>query len=235
MMIRTIGYLYKQFGYNLKIVFAGKFAWFMIAALAVFLFIIFEIAWNHQDVTEYSVIYMFMLFPSILLIFYPTVFGIQNDRDSRILELIFGIPDYRYKVWGLRLAMFFVVVHLITVLFIILAGILLAPVPVYRIALQLLFPILFYGNFAFMFSAITRSGNGTATLFIIFALLPLFFGNMIENTMWDPYLNPFKNPDGMHPVIWASTILKNRLFLSISAVIFLMTGLLKLQDREKFL
>ena len=41
-----------------------------------------------------------LMFPSMLLIFYPAVFGIQNDEDSRILEILFGIPDYKYKVWG---------------------------------------------------------------------------------------------------------------------------------------
>lgn len=43
--------------------------------------------------------YSMLLVPSILLIFYPTCFGIQNDQDAKTLEIIFGIPNYRYKIW----------------------------------------------------------------------------------------------------------------------------------------
>lgn len=32
-------------------------------------------------------------------IFYPAIFGMQNDVDNRILEILFGIPDYKCKVW----------------------------------------------------------------------------------------------------------------------------------------
>ncbi len=50
------------------------------------------------------------MFPCVLLVFYPAVFGIQNDEDSRILEILFGIPDYKYKVWGVRLLMIYVAI-----------------------------------------------------------------------------------------------------------------------------
>lgn len=91
--------------------------------------------------------------------FYPAVFGIQNDEDSRILEILFGIPDYKYKVWGVRLLMIYVAIFVILIVFSWLATLLLYPVNLLEMSAQLMFPILFFGNLAFMFSTITRSGN----------------------------------------------------------------------------
>jgi len=226
-------YIYKLVRYNLKIIFAGRFLWFLFAALAVFVLFMVQAAWNPSELNE-AVAYNIMLFPALLLVFYPTTFGIQNDEDSRILELIFGIPDYRFKVWGFRLLMNFVSVFAILIVFSYLANYLLCPVHPLKLAVQLMFATLFYGSLAFMFSTITRSGNGTAVVLIIFCLLPIFFREMLLNTMWDVYLNPFDKPEWIHPVIWEMTVIKNRTFLTISSLFFIMTGLLNLQGREKF-
>jgi hypothetical protein len=102
--------------YNLKIIFAGKFIWFFLAALAFFVFLLFETAWEQSEIDE-STIYDILIFPSLLLIFYPSVFGIQNDEDARVLELIFGIPDYRYKVWSTRLLIIYGATYFILLLF----------------------------------------------------------------------------------------------------------------------
>jgi hypothetical protein len=222
--------------YNLKIIFAGKFFWFLLAAFAFFAFFMFQQAWNRAEINEGS-IYNLLLFPCLLLIFYPVVFGIQNDEDNRILEIIFGIPNYRYKVWGVRMLMIYVANYFILIVFAYVARLLLYPVNIFEMAFQLLFPMLFFGNLAFMFSTTTRSGNGTAVIMIIFGLLFFIFMNanrQIAHTYWNVFLNPFSIPSNIHPVIWQNTILKSRLFLLIGAVVWLMIGFLNLQKREKF-
>ena len=88
--------------YNLKIIFAGRFIWFLLAAFAFFLFFAIQTVMNRGILSE-GIVYNLLIFPGILLIFYPSVFGIQNDDDSRMLEILFGIPNYRYKVWLVRL------------------------------------------------------------------------------------------------------------------------------------
>ena len=60
--------------------------------------------------------YSMLLVPSILLIFYPTCFGIQNDQDAKIIEIIFGIPNYRYKIWLFRLLIAYMICFIITLL-----------------------------------------------------------------------------------------------------------------------
>lgn len=222
--------------YNLKIIFAGKFFWFFLAAFAFFAFFMFQLAWNRAEINEGS-IYGLLLFPCLLLIFYPVVFGIQNDEDNRILEIIFGIPNYRYKVWGVRMLMIYVANYFILVIFAYIARILLYPVNPFEMGIQLIFPMLFFGNLAFMFSTITRSGNGTAVIMIVLGLLFFIFmgsNNQMSNSYWNVFLNPFSMPNETHPLIWQNTLLKSRLFLSIGGIIWLMIGFLNLQKREKF-
>jgi len=226
----------KTVRYNLKIIFAGKFFWFLLAAFSFFAFFMFQQAWNREEINEGS-IYNLLLFPCLLLIFYPVVFGIQNDEDNRILEIIFGIPNYRYKIWGIRMLMVYVANYFILILFAYIARLLLYPVNIFEMAAQLIFPMLFFGNLAFLFSTITRSGNGTAVIMIILGLVFFMFmntGNTIGNTFWNVFLNPFSTPRDIHPTIWQDTILKSRIFLLISGIVWLMLGLLNLQKREKF-
>ena len=229
--------------YNLKIIFAGKFFWFLLAALAFFAFFMFQLAWNRGEINE-AAIYSMLMFPCLLLIFYPVVFGIQNDEDNRILEIIFGIPNYRFKVWGVRMLMVYVANFFILILFAYIARILMYPVNIVEMAAQLIFPMLFFGNLAFMFSTITRSGNGTAVLMIISGLFLFIVLNTggdganpsssISNSFWNVFINPFTIPNNIHPMIWQDTLLKSRIFLVIGGVVFLMIGLLNLQKREKF-
>ena len=222
--------------YNLKIIFAGKFFWFLLAAFGFFAFFMFQQAWNRAEINEAS-IYSLLLFPCLLLIFYPVVFGIQNDEDSRILEIIFGIPNYRYKVWGVRMLMIYVANYFILIVFAYVARILLYPVNAFEMAAQLIFPMLFFGNLAFMFSTITRSGNGTAVLMIVLGLVFFVFVNangQMANSFWNVFLNPFSIPGDIHPMIWKNTLLKSRLFLVIGSIVWLMVGFLNLQKREKF-
>lgn len=228
--------LSKVVKYNLKIIFAGKFIWFLLAAFVFFAYFMFQSAWNRMEVNE-GLIYNLLMFPCVLLVFYPAVFGIQNDEDSRILEILFGIPNYKYKVWGVRLLIIYVAIFFILVVFSYLATLLLYPVNPFEMAIQLMFPLVFFGNLAFMLSTITRSGNGTAVLTIILAILLLITSEMdfIQHSFWNILLNPFKVPDNFLPVIWEGLIVKNRIFLLIGGSVWMMIGLLNLQKRERFI
>ncbi|MDR2472341.1 MAG: hypothetical protein LBD53_02090 [Tannerella sp.] len=220
--------------YNLKIIFAGKFFWFMLAAFGFFAFFMFNTAWEREEVSE-ATIYNLLLFPCLLLIFYPVVFGIQNDEDNRILEIIFGIPNYRYKIWGVRMLMVYVSNYFILVLFAYISRFLLYPVNSFEMSAQLIFPMLFFGNLAFMFSTITRSGNGTAVVMIIIGLLFFILSDALRNSYWNVFINPFRIPTNIHPLIWSETLMKSRIFLFLGGIVWLMAGLLNLQKREKFM
>ena len=248
-MKRYLALGYKLIQYNLKIIFAGKFVWFLLASFAFFGYFMFMAVWNREEINEAS-IYNILFFPCLLLIFYPVVFGIQNDEDNRILEIIFGIPNYRYKVWGLRMLMVYVANYFILVFFAYAARLLLYPINIMEMSAQLIFPMLFFGNLAFMFSTITRSGNGTAVLMILIGLSFYIIMNMsiggggggggsnpvstISTSFWNVFINPFETPANIHSMIWQNTLIQSRIFLILGGIVFLMLGLLNLQKREKF-
>jgi len=224
---------YKMIRYNLRIIFANRFIWFLIAAFGFFLFVSIQTVYNGETLSE-GTIYDILIFPGILLIFYPSVFGIQNDDDSRMLEILFGIPNYRYKVWLVRLMMIYILVYIITVLFAVVASILLYKIDVFEMAYQLMYPVIFLGSMAFMFSTVIKNGNGTAVIMVLIGVALLILVDTVERTQWNVFLNPFQIPNNLNEVIWQGTISKNRIFMGVGMIVFILYGLFNLQKREKF-
>ena len=118
--------------YNLKIIFANKFIYFLLASFSIFLLIatinLFDTEWYPSE----STVYYLLLFPGLLLIFYPSAFGIQNDMDSRMIEMLFGIPNYRYKVWLVRLVIIYIMVLAMLIFLCILSSLTLVPVSIFE-------------------------------------------------------------------------------------------------------
>jgi hypothetical protein len=206
----------------------------VIAALLFFILLSVSLVFNSPGYDSSSV-YGILFFPGILLVFYPTVFGIQSDADTRILEILFGIPDYRYKVWLVRLCMIFLLTWAFLYLFCWVGYYGLTPFPVFEMSWQLMFPVCFLGCLAFLVSTIIKNGNGTAVVMIIIGVFLMILSNTLDRTQWNVFHNPYSIPRQMNEVIWAQISQKNRLFLSISSIIFLLGGLTNLQKREKFL
>lgn len=223
----------KMIRYNLRIIFANRFIWFLVAAFGFFLFVSIQTVYNGGTLSE-GTIYDILIFPGILLIFYPSVFGIQNDDDSRMLEILFGIPNYRYKVWLVRLIMIYVLVYIITVLFAVVASFLLYKIDVFEMAYQLMFPVIFLGSMSFMFSTIIKNGNGTAVVMVLIGVALLMLADAVERTQWNVFLNPFEIPQNLNEVIWQGIISKNRIFMGVAMIVFVLYGLFNLQKREKF-
>jgi hypothetical protein len=219
--------------YNLKIIFANRFIWFLLSAFAFFVFFAIQSVLERNTIDDGS-IYNLLIFPGILLMFYPSAFGIQNDDDSRMLEILFGIPNYRYKVWLVRLIMIYVLIFLILLLFAGAASVLLYNVNLIEMAYQLMYPIVFLGSMAFMFSTIVKNGNGTAVVMVLIGVALLILSESLERTQWNVFLNPFELPNNMNQVIWQGIVFKNRIFLGIGMIVFILYGLYNLQKREKF-
>jgi len=220
--------------YNLKIIFAGRFFWFVLASLVFYILLSLQLVFNVPGFNS-SNVYGILLLPGILLVFYPTVFGIQNDADSRILEILFGIPDYRYKVWLIRLFMIFLLTWAILYVFCWVGYFGLTPFPVFAMSFQLLFPVLFLGCLAFLVSTMVKNGNGTAVVMILIGVFLMMMSDTLAKTQWNVFHNPYSIPNQMNEMVWAQVSQKNRIFLGIGSVISLLGGLTNLQRREKFL
>ncbi len=227
--------LRKLVQYNMRIIFGNRFIWFFLASLGFYIFIAVMAVLENGNLNE-EFVYNTLLFPGILLVFYPMSFGIQNDSDAGILEILFGIPDYRYKVWLVRMIMIFILVFLIILFYSILAKIFLSDISIFEMAYQSMYPLLFIGCLAFMFSSLIRNGYGTMAVMVILGVILFFISkNLMQNTQWDIFLNPFDIPRNLNETIWIGIMLKNRVFLLVGSIIFLLYGLINLQKRERFI
>jgi len=206
----------------------------VLAAFLFFTFIITITIIEDPDFNE-AVIYGFLVFPGLLLIFYPMVYGIQNDDDSKMLETIFGIPNYRYKVSLLR---FLLTIGVAFVILFVLGHI--ANLTLYRFNIlpmlgQVLFPIVFLSAMAFMLSTLIKNGNGTAIVMVIISFIFFVFAEELEYSAYNVFLNPFSEPRDMSEFIWLTIIFKNRLYLLVATTLCLLYGMFNLQFREKFI
>jgi len=98
-----------------------------------------------------------------------------------------------------------------------------------------MFPIYFLGSMAFLFSTIVKNGNGTAVVMVIIGVVLLILSSVLEQTMWNVFLNPLSIPNRLNEMIWHELAVKNRLFLATGTLLFVLYGLFNLQKREKFI
>lgn len=221
--------------YNLKIIFAGKFIFFLAAAIGVFVGVSILNLVGGEAALSQGTVYWLLLVPGFLLVFYPTVFGIQNDADSRMIEILFGIPNYRYTVWLLRFLIMYALTFAILLVLSTLSALLMAEVPAFSMALQVMAPVLFFGSAAFMVSTFVANGGGTAVIMIVASIGLWIAQSFIGRSPWNPLLNPYSMPQNVNEMVWAETVRNNRMFLLAVVLAALLVSLLNLQKRERFI
>ena len=224
----------KMILYNLRIIFANKFIWFLTGSVLFYLGLSVIYVFSNE-VSRMSDLYGIFIFSGILLVFYPSVFGIQNDQDARTIEILFGIPNYRYKVWLVRIILIFVIAWLIMFLFTFLSSVLIVKFQVVKVTTQVMIPVLFLGMMAFMLSTVVRNGNGTAVIMIIFGIIFMIMSDALRKSQFNVFLNPFDPAYDVNETTWAIITMKNRIFLVTGTIVFLLGALLNLQKREKFM
>lgn len=230
----SIQNLIKLSRYNLKIIFGGKFIYFILAALGFYLFIGALMAFDDGFIRQADA-FGLLVFPSILLVFYPSAFSIQNDVDQRTIEIIFGIPDYRYKVWLVRFILIILVVFVLLFPFTAITHYALISIPIFKMVLQLMVVVLFTSTLGFCISTLVKNGNATAVIMVVIGVVFLILAEPLQYSKFNIFLNPFAHPRRINEIVWVETIRHNRLILIISSAVLLLIGLLNLQKREKFL
>lgn len=219
--------------YNLMIVFGSKFIYFLIAAVAFYFMIIGIMLFEDSAIQEYD-IFNTIIFPGILIIFYPVIFSIQNDKDARMLEIIFGVPNYRYKVYLLRFAISLLLLFVIMLLMSWFAVFALLKIRVLYVTYQLMYPLLFIACVSFLFATWVKNANATAVIMVIIGLFFMILSEDLEYSKWNIVLNPFDTPSDLSHTVWQNVINQNRLMLIVGSVISLLGSMVNLQKREKF-
>jgi hypothetical protein len=133
------------------------------------------------------------------------------------------------------LAMIYILIFIIITLFSAIASVLLYKINILEMAYQLMYPIVFLGSMSFMFSTVVKNGNGTAVVMVLIGVALLILIDAVERTQWNVFLNPFEIPNNLNQVIWQGLISKNRIFLGVGMLVFILYGLFNLQKREKFI
>ena len=220
--------------YNIKIIFGNKFLYFMLAAFGFFaIFVTFNL-FRNDEITQ-ATAYSILAFPCVLLVFYPMCFGLQNDQDAKITEIIFGIPNYSYKVWLFRLIIAYGICFIITFLLAALTWWVIVDVPVMRLTMQCMALALFIGTLSFMFSSYIKNGSGTAVVVIIVSIVFFMLQDSLSGTRWDVFLNPFNVPLDKNPQIFYDNLFNNRVVMCIASIVFILVGLNNTRNREKFI
>lgn len=220
--------------YNAKIIFGNRFFYALAISVAMFLLITSFYIFGNDNVAVEDM-YDLLRVPGLLLLIYPTLMGIQNDADSRTLEIIFGIPDYRFKVWLVRIIMVFVLVFIFLIPLAALLNFAVLSFPVFPMIMSLMPLLLFAGSLGFALSCIIKNGMGAAVFFIVLGIVLMIVFKNFSDTFWNIYLNPYSEHGKINDVVWDEMLTKNRIFLLVSTVVFILAGLNSLQNREKFL
>ncbi len=225
--------IYNSIVYNLKIVFANKFIYFFIAAFAFFLMIIGIMLFSDSNPGDED-IFNTLIFPGILILFYPVIFNIQNDKDSRMLEIVFGIPNYRFRVYLVRFVISMMLLFIILVFMAWFSVFAVARIPVFYMVYNLMYPLLFLASLSFLLSTIIKNASGTAVIMVIIGLFFFIMDEPLEYSKWNIFLNPFNIPTDISHTVWKNVLYQNRLMLIIGSVIAILWAMINLQKREKF-
>ena len=218
--------------YNVGHVFAGKFVYFLLLAVLVFLISVVVHAFEVEVPPGQEDIFFFLLAPGVLLVFYPSAYAIQADADARMLEILFGIPDYRYKVWLVRHLVQQLVVALLLAILALFCRFTLAEFSVWQMVFHLLLPIFFLSSLAFSLASLTRSGNAAAVVLVLLGAFFLILAEPLKDSAWNLFHNPFADTGQMS--FRGDTTFYNRVYLLVGSISTTLLGLLRLQQREKF-
>ena len=220
--------------YSAGHLFAGKFVYFLLLATVLFLAVVLIYTLNESTPPGPAAVYFFLLAPGALLVFYPSAYTVQSDADARMLETLFGIPDYRFKIWLVRHLVQQLAVALLLLLLALLCNLALADFSVPLMVFHLMFPLFFLSSLGFGVATLTRSGNGTAAVLVVLALFSLVLYEPLRDISWYLCYNPFRQADAATALLRDETTLYNRIYLLVGAILAILFGLLRLQQREKF-
>ena len=234
MRLRWIGSLAAFVRYSASQVFARKFIFFLLLALLTFCVVVVVHTLQEEIPPNAASVYYFLLVPGLLLTLYPSAYAVQSETDARMLETLFGIPDYRFKVWLARHLVQHLVIAGILLLLAQLCDLALADLPVWEMVFHLMFPIMFLSSVGFMLATLFRSGNGAAAIMLLVGIVFWMSHGAFDGSRWSIYINPFEQAGASDYIARNTEVYYNRAYLGVGIVLTTLLALLRLQRRELF-
>lgn len=151
-----------------------------------------------------------------------------------MLEILFGIPNYRYKVYLVRFLLSILLLLLIMTLMSWIVVFTVIRIPVFQMVYELMYSLIFLASLSFLFTTLIKNASGAAVVMVIIGLVFLILAEPLQSSKWNIFLNPFDVPSNMSYAIWQNVLYQNRMMLVVGSVISILWSLINLQKREKF-
>ncbi|MDF1551312.1 MAG: hypothetical protein P1P88_26055, partial [Bacteroidales bacterium] len=107
-------------------------------------------------------------------------------------------------------------------------------ISVFDMVYELMFPLIFLSSTSFLVSTLVKNGRGTAVIMVIIGLIFFVFGEPLQHSKWNIFLNPYNVPTDMSHGIWMNIVYQNRLMLIVGSIAALLWSMINLQKRERF-
>lgn len=219
-----------------QIVFHRKIL-FMIGGVFTFYAILYAVAVLRPD-EGFSVeqaLHILVEAPGTVLAIYLTMDLVAGERDKDTLEILFSTATSHYATWGVRLLTVWGVLFLSVMGMSVISYFFFAEFPFLWGGINAFVPAFFLACATFLFSVFCRSGNAAAMLALGLLVLVLVTANLLQETAYFLFLNPFEPPGTVDEAVWFEKSLYNRMGVLILGVLSTFFALRRMEIREKIL
>lgn len=218
-----------------KILFAGKF----------YIFLILAVVWDvicvilghvfHDPMPLEAVFYVMNLVPMLILALYLSMTLVSYEKENVTIEALFSVPGSPYKVWLYKLAVQFIMLFFVQMLFALISFYFMTDFDI-EVMVSHVFVIVFcVANLNFFLSTLLKSGYAAGLLTVVVLLFFIPWSGFFASSFWNFYMNPFMKPGDLGIDIWNERLLYNKAGVLFIGLVFMYFGLSKLRNREPFI
>jgi ABC-type transport system involved in multi-copper enzyme maturation permease subunit len=223
---------------SFRLVFHKKLI-FMTAGILVYYGILYTLAVVRpgEGFSVRQALHVLVEIPGAVLAIYLTMDLVAGERDRNTLEVLFSASMSHYKIWVTRMLAVYVVLLVTLVGMSTLSYYLFAEFPFLLGGLNAFLPAFLIASLTFFFSVTCRSGNaaGMLSLGVLVLILITSDPDILGDTVFFVFLNPFDPPMGMEEMMWDDRVLINRLGILATGCLLLFLGLRRMERRERLL
>ena len=223
-------------GLSLKIVFHRKLTFGVLGVLGYYgvLYAILTFLPNDGFSVE-DALNVLVQVPMAALAVYLSMDVIASERDRDTLETLFSTASSHYAIWMVRLTSLHGILIVASLAMSSVSYVLFAEFPFILGGLNAAILAYLVANLTFYFAVSVRSSNAAGMLSLGCLLLALMFHSAVEQTLYDPFLNPFNIPGNVDLAVWDDRVLINRVIVISLGALLLYMGLRRMERRERLL
>ncbi len=220
-----------------QILFFNRFYWF-IAAIFGYFVIAYIINYKSDMINRLSqndVLLALFMIPFAVLAILLNMQIISREKDNRTLEVMFTTSGSRYKVWILRVTTLNLILLSISIFFSTFVFFTFTEIEIIATGFHAFVPTFFIGSMTLYFAVKFRSGFAAGMLVGGFIMLHFMFTEVLEDTKYSLFFNPYDIPRRLDPETWSLWMWQNRITVLLLGCFLQFLALRGLENREKML